>query len=42
MRPGVIRVRIGRPIPTVGLAPGERGELARRVRDEVERLYAEG
>ena len=42
VRPGVIRVRIGRPIPTVGLAPGERGELARRVRDEVERLYAEG
>ncbi len=40
VRSGVIRVRVGRPIPTAGLAPNERGELARRVRDEVERLYA--
>jgi 1-acyl-sn-glycerol-3-phosphate acyltransferase len=40
VRPGVIRVRVGSPIPTAGLTPNERGELARRVRDEVERLYA--
>ena len=39
VRPGVIRVRIGRPIPTTGLGVKQRGELARRVRDEVERLY---
>jgi 1-acyl-sn-glycerol-3-phosphate acyltransferase len=39
VRPGVIRVRVGRPIPTAGLAPSQCGELARRVRDEVERLY---
>jgi 1-acyl-sn-glycerol-3-phosphate acyltransferase len=42
VRPGVIRVRVGRPIPTAGLAPAQRGELARRVRDEVERLYTAG
>ncbi len=40
VRPGVIRVRVGRPIPTAELALSQRGELARRVRDEVERLYA--
>jgi len=40
VRPGVIRVRVGRPIPTAGLSASERGELARRVRDEVEHLYA--
>jgi 1-acyl-sn-glycerol-3-phosphate acyltransferase len=40
VRPGVIRVRVGRPIATAGLARSRRGELARRVRDEVERLYA--
>ena len=39
VRPGVLRVRVGRPIPTAGLALSQRGELARRVRDEVERLY---
>lgn len=39
VRPGVIRVRVGRPIPTAGLASSQCGELARRVRDEVERLY---
>ena len=39
-RPGVLRVRVGRPIPTAGLALGQRGELAQRVRDEVERLCA--
>jgi len=40
VRPGVIRVRVGRPIPTSGLDVRERSELAGRVRDEVERLYA--
>ena len=40
VRPGTIRVRVGRPIPTAGLAPHERGDLARRVRDEVERLHS--
>ncbi len=40
VRPGVLRVRVGRPIPTVGLAASQRDELAWRVRDEVERLYA--
>ncbi|MDD5563952.1 MAG: lysophospholipid acyltransferase family protein [Thermoanaerobaculaceae bacterium] len=40
VRPGVLRVRVGRPIATAGLAVSQRGELARRVRDEVERLYA--
>jgi 1-acyl-sn-glycerol-3-phosphate acyltransferase len=39
VRPGVIRVRVGRPIPTAGLAVSQRRELAQRVRGEVERLY---
>jgi 1-acyl-sn-glycerol-3-phosphate acyltransferase len=40
VRPGVVRVRVGRPIATAELALSQRGELARRVRNEVERLYA--
>jgi 1-acyl-sn-glycerol-3-phosphate acyltransferase len=40
VRPGTVRVRVGRPIPTRGLTTAQRGELARRVRAEVERLYA--
>ncbi len=38
VRPGVIRVRIGAPIPTAGLTRDDRGELAGRVQSEVERL----
>ncbi len=40
VRPGTIRVRVGRPIPTAGLAQAERARLAERVRDEVVRLGA--
>jgi 1-acyl-sn-glycerol-3-phosphate acyltransferase len=39
VRPGVIRVRFGTPVPTTGLTSAQRGELAGRVRDEVVRLY---
>jgi len=41
VRSGLIRVRVGRPIPTEGLSAAQRGDLARRVRDEVLRLAAD-
>ncbi len=41
IRPGLIRVRIGEPIPTAGLTRGDRAELADRVQREVERLLEE-
>jgi 1-acyl-sn-glycerol-3-phosphate acyltransferase len=37
-RPGTIEVRVGAPIPTAGLGPQARVELARRAHDAVERL----
>ncbi len=40
VRPGTIRVRVGRPIPTAGLTAAQRAELAGRVRAEVVRLAA--
>lgn len=38
VRPGVIHVRIGDPIPTAGLARDDRAELASRAQREVETL----
>jgi 1-acyl-sn-glycerol-3-phosphate acyltransferase len=38
LHPGPIRVSIGEPISTAGLARGDRGELARRVQREVEAM----
>ncbi len=38
LRPGLIRVRIGEPIPTAGMTREDRAELASRVQREVERL----
>jgi 1-acyl-sn-glycerol-3-phosphate acyltransferase len=38
VRPGMIRVRIGEPIPTVGLQSRERQKLARRAHDAVAAL----
>ena len=40
-RPGTIRVRVGEPIPTAGLTRHDRGDLARRVQQEVEALLTE-
>ncbi|HVN76879.1 MAG TPA: lysophospholipid acyltransferase family protein [Thermoanaerobaculaceae bacterium] len=40
VRPGTIRVRVGRPIPTHDLTTAGRAELAARVRGEVLRLSA--
>ncbi len=40
VRPGVIEVRIGRPIPTTGLPPGARAALARRAESAVRTLLA--
>jgi hypothetical protein len=42
VRPVRVSVRIGRPIPTKGLTMDDRDALIDRVRDEVERLLAEG
>jgi 1-acyl-sn-glycerol-3-phosphate acyltransferase len=39
-RPGLIRVAIGEPIPTAGLAREDRAELARRAQEAVEDLLA--
>jgi 1-acyl-sn-glycerol-3-phosphate acyltransferase len=39
VRPGTIRVRVGRPIPTGDLTTAQRAQLAQRVHDEVERLF---
>src|SRR5262245_37684963 len=38
VRPGVIRIRFGEPIPTAGLTRDDRAELAGRVQREVEAL----
>lgn len=40
-RPARARVRVGAPIPTVGLEQGQLSELVRRVQEEVVRLHAE-
>ena len=40
VRPGRIEVRFGAPIPTAGLAPGARAELARRAEAAVRALLA--
>lgn len=40
VRPGTIRVCCGRPIPTADLSQAQRGELARRVEEEVRQLAA--
>lgn len=40
VRPGLIRIRIGEPIPTAGLTRDDRGELAQRVQREVEGMLA--
>ncbi len=38
LRPGRLRVAVGRPIPTAGLERGDRRDLARRVREQVVKL----
>ena len=40
-QPGLIQVRLGKPIPTQGLKMGDREELAQRVRQAVEALLEE-
>lgn len=40
-RPGRVRVAIGEPIPTAGMAHDQRAELARRAEEAVRRLLAE-
>jgi 1-acyl-sn-glycerol-3-phosphate acyltransferase len=42
VRPVVVTVRIGRPIPTTGLTLADRDDLIQRVRTEVQNLLAEG
>jgi 1-acyl-sn-glycerol-3-phosphate acyltransferase len=42
VRPVKVSVRIGTPIPTAGLAIDNRDELIQEVRNEVERLLAQG
>jgi len=42
VRPVKVSVRIGTPIPTAGLAVDARDALIQKVRDEVERLLAQG
>ncbi len=39
VRPGVIRLAIGTPMPTADLSLGDRRGLARRVEEEVRRMY---
>ncbi|MDY7095784.1 MAG: lysophospholipid acyltransferase family protein [Acidobacteriota bacterium] len=41
VRPGIIRVRFGQPIETVGLEPEDRAGLARRARSEIEGMLEE-
>lgn len=41
VRPGLIRVRFGRPIETAGRDPAERGELAAEARGQIEEMLAE-
>jgi len=41
IRPGVIRVKVGAPIPTKGRGPEARDELLREVREAVIRLHRE-
>lgn len=40
LRPGVIRIALGAPIPTADLSMGDREELVRRARDSVVALHA--
>jgi len=40
VRPGLVRVAVGAPIPTAGLQRDDRADLARRAQQEVERLLA--
>jgi 1-acyl-sn-glycerol-3-phosphate acyltransferase len=42
VRPVLVSVRIGRPIPTRGLTLADRDDLIRRVRTEVQNLLAQG
>ena len=42
VRPVVVTVRIGRPIPTIGLTLADRDDLIHRVRTEVQNLLAQG
>lgn len=42
VRPGTIRILLGKPIATSGLIASQRGALAQQVRDEVMRLHAAG
>lgn len=42
VRPGAIRIRIGKPIPTHGLSHDDRHKLMENVRDEVESLLKNG
>ena len=41
VRPSVVVVRTGKPIPTAGLTYADRNQLIRRVRTEIEALLAE-
>jgi len=41
VHPGVIRVKVGRPIPTAGRSPDDRDALAREVRDAIIQLHRE-
>jgi len=38
IRSGRVALRVGRPIPTLGMKPADRDELTRRVYEEVARL----
>ncbi|HEV2855065.1 MAG TPA: lysophospholipid acyltransferase family protein [Thermoanaerobaculia bacterium] len=40
-RPGVIRLKIGEPLPAAGLTRDDRADLARRAQEEVEGLLAD-
>ncbi|MBI4265363.1 MAG: 1-acyl-sn-glycerol-3-phosphate acyltransferase [Acidobacteria bacterium] len=42
VRPVRVSVRIGTPVPTAGLTPDDRDALIARVREEIEKLRAEG
>jgi 1-acyl-sn-glycerol-3-phosphate acyltransferase len=41
IRSGEVRLQIGEPIPTAGLAPGDREQLVRQVRDRIAEMLGE-
>lgn len=42
VRPVTVSIRIGQPIPTAGLGPGDRDALIERVREQIEVLLRQG